>query len=132
MDVVKTRLAHLHAALAALDEALELSDPSPLERDGAIQRFEFTFEAFWKAAKSWLERHEGLPCASPRACIRALGQAGIFDPAETTAALVMADDRSLTVHTYNQETAQAIFQRLPAHATLIHNALERIQRSMTT
>ena len=129
MDLLSLKLASARSALGALDEALRITDPSPLERDGAIQRFEFTFEAFWKAARIWLDRHEGLPCSSPRACIRALGQVGILDPAETTAALAMVDDRNLTVHTYHEETAQTIFQRLPAHASLIRRALERIEQS---
>ena len=119
MDLVTARLKSAETALPSLEEALEVANPSQLERDGAIQRFEFTFEAFWKAARAWLEHHEGIPCASPRGCIRALGQAGLLDPAETTAALAMIDDRNLTVHTYHEETAQAIFARLPVARNLI-------------
>lgn len=33
-----------------------------LDRDGVIQRFELTFELFWKAIKILLE-HEGFECA---------------------------------------------------------------------
>ncbi len=132
MDPMKARFENARAALGALEEALEVPAPTPLERDGAIQRFEFTFETFWKAAQTWLERGEGLSCASPRGCIRLLGEVGILDPAQTIAALAMIDDRNLTVHTYHQETAQAIFQRLPAHAALIRRALERMESVLDT
>ncbi len=57
-----------------------------------------------------------------------LGAVGVLDPAETAAALAMVDDRNLTVHTYHEEIAQAIFSRLPAHAALMHEILERMER----
>jgi len=128
MDALKLRMRSAHAALSSLEEALRLQEPSPLERDGAIQRFEFSFEAFWKAAQSWLREVEGVECVSPRGCLRALGSTGLVDLEETTAALAMAGDRSLTVHTYHEETAQAIFGRLPAHTALMRRALERMQQ----
>ena len=128
MDNLNARLKNAASALSALEEALQLESPSPLERDGAIQRFEFSFEAFWKASRAWLEQNEGIPCSSPRGCLRALGQVGVLDTAETTASLAMADDRNLTVHTYHEETAQAIFQRLPAHAGLMRQALDTMTR----
>ncbi len=40
-----------------------------LDRDGVIQRFEFTFELLWKTAKIFLE-YEGFRCAGPRSCIK--------------------------------------------------------------
>jgi len=126
VDLTRLRLRAADAALRRLEEALALPRHSPLERDGAVQRFEFSFEAFWKAARQWLAAHEGLDCASPRACLRALGRVGVLDPEETVAALAMADDRNLTVHTYNETTARAIFARLPAHAALMRAALERM------
>lgn len=114
--------------MRTLEDALALETPSPLERDGSIQRFEFSFEALWKACRSWLEQNEGSQCASPRSCLRTLGAVGVLDPAETAAALAMVDDRNLTVHTYHEEIAQAIFSRLPAHAALMHEILERMER----
>jgi len=130
MDMMTQRLERASAALEKLEEALRIRGPSTLERDGAIQRFEFSFEAFWKAAQIWLEAHEGLRCSSPRSCIRSLGQTGVLNATETTAALAMTDDRNLTVHTYHEETAQEIFQRLPAHAKLIRRCFEEMDRRL--
>ncbi len=128
MDLMNTRLDSGFSALDKLEEALRLKNPSSLERDGAIQRFEFTFESFWKAARVWLESSEGFSCNSPRGCIRTLAQVGILDPAETVSALAMVDDRNLTVHTYHEETARAIFERLPGHAGIIRKALELMRK----
>ena len=36
-------------ALKTLQELLEVENPTTVERDAVIQRFEYTFEAFWKA-----------------------------------------------------------------------------------
>ena len=51
-------------ALGALVEAVQQAQ-SDLEIDGAIQRFEFTFELFWKLLKAYLE-HKGVLVRTPR------------------------------------------------------------------
>jgi nucleotidyltransferase substrate binding protein (TIGR01987 family) len=130
VDILRARLESAAAALRSLEEALALDTPSALERDGGIQRFEYTFEVLWKACRSWLELIEGVQCASPRSCLRALGAVGLLDLAETAAALAVVDDRNLTVHTYQEETARAIFSRLPAHTALMREILERMERRM--
>lgn len=46
--------ADFESALKTLEEALDVAQ-SDLEVDGALQRFEFTFELFWKTLKLHLE-----------------------------------------------------------------------------
>lgn len=41
-------------------------------------------------------------------------------------ALAMADDRNLTVHTYNEALAQAIFRRLRSYTELMGRVLRRM------
>ncbi|MCZ6574514.1 MAG: nucleotidyltransferase substrate binding protein, partial [Planctomycetota bacterium] len=50
--------------------------------------------------------------------MRAARDAGMLDDGETERALAMVDDRNLTVHTYNEELAQAIYARLPSSQPL--------------
>jgi len=109
MDKLKRRLEVANAAFDTLREALAVEQPSSLERDGAIQRFEYSFEALWKACQTYLEQVEGVQCASPRACLRAMGAVGLMNTGETVAALAMADDRNLTVPTYNEVLARKIW-----------------------
>lgn len=52
-------------ALATLQELTPLTSPTLVERDAAIQRFEYSTEACWKAAQSVLSMHFGLELASP-------------------------------------------------------------------
>ncbi|WP_197460984.1 nucleotidyltransferase substrate binding protein [Ferroacidibacillus organovorans] len=45
MDRVNLSLKRAEQALKSLQDVLQISDASEIERDAAIQRFEFTFEA---------------------------------------------------------------------------------------
>lgn len=119
MARTRERLAVARKALGTL-QALPLTETvSEIVRDAAIQRFEYTFEATWKAARQYLSDIEGLETASPRSAIRASFQVGILDEAATRRALAMVDDHNLSVHTYNEALAEAIFTRLDEHARSI-------------
>jgi hypothetical protein len=50
MEGVKERLQIARKALNTLRELTDKPKLSTVERDAAIQRFEYTFEAVWKAA----------------------------------------------------------------------------------
>jgi nucleotidyltransferase substrate binding protein (TIGR01987 family) len=88
-------------------------------RDAAIQRFEYTFEATWKAAQIYLREVEGLEVGSPKGVVRLSLQVGVLDESEARLALAMVDDRNLTVHAYNEAIAEAIAQRLAEYASLM-------------
>ena len=44
----KQRFENFEKAFFRLKEAIELKEPSELERNGIVQRFEFTIEVAWK------------------------------------------------------------------------------------
>lgn len=113
------RLTVARQALERLDQLAGLAAPSPVERDAAIQRFEFTVEAVWKAAQAFVDESHGLTPASPKAVIRACHDVGVLDAGEAREALQMIDDRNLTAHTYNEALAQIIFSRLAGYAALL-------------
>jgi nucleotidyltransferase substrate binding protein (TIGR01987 family) len=97
-------------------------------RDASIQRFEYTFEAVWKAAQLYLRLGESLEVASPKAVIRASFQTGLLTDPQARTAMQMADDRNLTVHTYNEDLAEEIYSRLPDYSELMsewHGAIRR-------
>ena len=80
-----------------------------LDRDGTIQRFEFTFELLWKALKAILQ-YKGIECNSPRDCIKKAFLYGVIDDDEIL--LDMLEDRNLSSHTYDEATAREIFGRI--------------------
>lgn len=119
MERLKERMRVAARALVRLEEAVRLPNPSDLERDAVIQRFEFTFEAVWKTAKSYLAVVEGIEAASPKGVIRACREVGILDESDAVLALNMVDDRNLTVHTYNEPLAVAIYSRILDYQPLL-------------
>jgi nucleotidyltransferase substrate binding protein (TIGR01987 family) len=80
-----------------------------LTRDGAIQRFEFTFELLWKTIKIFL-RDQGVEARSPKDCLKEAFRLGWIVDEETFAQ--MLEDRNSTSHIYSQEKAEEIFLRI--------------------
>ncbi len=119
MERLHERLTLARRALDRLCELTAAANPSKVERDAAIQRFEYTFEAVWKACQRLLRVREGIDVGPPKACIRAARDAGLLSEGDTEWALVMADDRNLTAHTYDEALAEAIMGRLVRHAAVL-------------
>lgn len=115
-------------ALATLRELPLGSTPTKVERDAAIQRFEYSFEAVWKTGLQFLREVEGIDPGSPKGTVRASLQVGLLDEADTRMALEMVDDRNLTVHTYNEALADRIFVRLNGYAATMTRWLDAIER----
>ncbi|WP_240375612.1 nucleotidyltransferase substrate binding protein [Bacillus piscicola] len=70
MERLHHRLASAERALRSLQQLALLENPSDVERDATIQRFSFSFESCWKAAKQYLYDVEGLDVGSPKGVIR--------------------------------------------------------------
>jgi nucleotidyltransferase substrate binding protein (TIGR01987 family) len=113
-------------ALASLDQLAGLASPSLIERDAAIQRFEYTVEACWKAARAVLSERYGTELASPKPVVRACAQNGLLEEDDARAAMDMIDDRNLTSHTYNEALAIAIFGRVAGHAEVMRRWLDAL------
>ena len=65
MERLKQKVESARKALKTLTELLDSRSPTVVERDAAIQRFEYTFEAAWKAGNAFLREIEGLEIGSP-------------------------------------------------------------------
>ncbi len=105
----KQRFENFENAFLKLKSALEIDEPSEIEKAGVIQYFEITFELAWKLLKDYLG-YLGYDVKSPRDSIkRAFNLELISNGEQWLNALV---DRNLTVHTYNQDEADAIYKRI--------------------
>ena len=132
MDRLRQRLSVASQATATLRELAVRTAPSKIERDAAIQRFEYSFEATWKSAQRFLAVVEGVEAGSPKSTVRACHEAGLLSAAQAEHALAMADDRNLTAHTYNEGLAEAIFKRLPGHLDSLVVWLAAMQSRLLT
>ena len=95
-------------ALERLEEAVNEAQ-TELEIDGAIQRFEFTFEQAWKSIKKFLE-DEGIICRSPKSCLKEAYAVGFINNEQIW--LKMLTDRNRSVHIYDMETSREVFENI--------------------
>ena len=103
------RFRNFSRAYALLSEALdqEVAELNELEREGAIQRFEYTFQLAWLTLKDRLE-YGGIVVddATPRNVIRSAFAAKLIDDAEVW--IDMLVDRNLMSHTYDFARFEAV------------------------
>ncbi|MEK7123791.1 MAG: HI0074 family nucleotidyltransferase substrate-binding subunit [Patescibacteria group bacterium] len=125
MDYLNEKLNQMEQAIVKWKESLDAKF-SDLNRDAAIQRFEFTFELFWKSVKIYLKEKEKIECVSPRSCFREIKKIFNLTNAEIELCLKMADDRNLSVHTYSEKMATALYKRLKRYWKIT----EKIYRKM--
>lgn len=103
------RFRNFQRAFSLLRDAME-KDPeqlNQLEKEGIIQRFEYTFELAWKVLKDKME-FDGLELnqISPKAVVRQAFQAKYIKDAECW--LRMIGDRNLMSHTYDFSKFEAV------------------------
>ena len=85
MERLTQRIALAMNALASFDELAHKSERSDIERDAAIQRFEYSFEAAWKCVQLYLLEVEGVDAGSPKRAARESLQVGLLDAQQTRA-----------------------------------------------
>ena len=127
MAGLERRLDEAAAALVTLEEVAEKADRTLVERDGAILRLIYTFEAIWKACQQLLAEREGVEVASPNATIRAARRLGWLSDEDAQAAIRLGRDRNLAVHMYRGEIGAEIAQRLASHAALLRRWLDALR-----
>ena len=111
--------------------SVNISLPTTIDRDAAIQRFEYTVEAAWKTAQRYLEIIEGISEGSPKGAVRRCREIGILSDESAVTALEMIDDRNLTVYTYNEGLAQKIYSHLPKYTHLIEAWLTNLEKRLS-
>ena len=100
----KQRFENLRKAFALLDEAAQRPELSRLEKEGLIQRFEYTFELSWKTLKDYLES-QGVTATFPRDVLKEAFRAGVIENGEVW--LEMLEKRNQLSHTYDEKTFEA-------------------------
>lgn len=109
----KQRFSNFSRALSLLREAMEedVFSLKQLEKEGIIQRFEYTFELAWKVLKDKME-FDGivLDQISPKAVVRQAFAAKYINDPDTW--LRMIGDRNLMSHTYDFVKFEAVIQSI--------------------
>jgi nucleotidyltransferase substrate binding protein (TIGR01987 family) len=105
----KQRFQNYENAFKLLKDSLSLENPSILEKAGIIQFFELTFEIGWKLLKDYCE-FEGYTVNSPREAIKTAYMSNLISNGEVW--LKALHDRNLTVHIYDEEIADEVYQKI--------------------
>lgn len=109
----KQRFQNFERVFLLLQEALALELPSlsQLEKEGIIQRFEYTFELAWKVLTDRMQE-DGLVLdrISPKSVIRKAFATGYIQNAEVW--FQMTDDRNLMSHTYDLTTFERGIEKM--------------------
>lgn len=126
MERLEIRYEDAKRAIGTLKDILQESF-STIVRDAAIQRFEYSFESFWKFIKEYLRIKEGIISYSPKSCFREVFTVGMINEDETIKLLEMTDDRNMTSHTYKEEVAQIIYGKLQEYSRLMEDITARFK-----
>ncbi len=103
------RFQNFSRAYSLLREAFtrEVDELNDLEKEGVIQRFEYTFELSWNTLKDRLE-HDGviMNSVTPRNVIRTAATTGLVADGQTW--IDMLEDRRNTSHRYDNELLEEV------------------------
>jgi nucleotidyltransferase substrate binding protein (TIGR01987 family) len=92
-----------------LKRQIKFAKLSVLEKEGMIQRFEYTFELSWKTLKDYLESR-GVQVQFPRDIIKEAFSAGIIHDGDIW--MDMLDNRNLMSHTYQEEIFREVIDNV--------------------
>lgn len=107
------RLSNFDKALARLGAAVQLAHERPLsdlEKQGLIQAFEFTHELAWNVMKDYLAWQGSSGISGSRDASREFFNRGLIEDGEGWLEMIVS--RNQTSHTYNEDVANAIAERI--------------------
>jgi nucleotidyltransferase substrate binding protein (TIGR01987 family) len=97
----KQRFQNFEKAYSQLKLAIkDFEKLTVLEKEGLIQRFEYTFELAWKTLKDYLESQEVI-VSFPREVIKSAFHYGLIKDGEIW--MDMLEKRNLMAHTYDEK-----------------------------
>ena len=118
------RFANFQRALRQLSAGVERSRPlSELEKQGLIQAFEFTHELAWCVMKDYFTWQGNTSLTGSRDATREAFAAGLVADGEGW--MEMIRSRNQTSHTYNQEVADEIAEKIAGRYHRLFLAFEQ-------
>ena len=92
-----------------MSAAVEKPNLSKLEKEGLIQRFEYTFELAWKTLRDYL-RFGGVETDLPRDVIKEAFANGLIKDGQVW--IDMLDKRNLMSHTYDESAFEQVYSKV--------------------
>jgi len=106
------RFRNYNKALSKLKEGVEINSETitELEKEGVIQRFEFTHELAWNVIKDYCEYQGNTSITGSRDATREAFKINLVTNGEGW--MDMISSRNKTSHTYNEDTMHEIFDKI--------------------
>ena len=122
------KFAQLESALTGLKASLDiqLSIENDIVKDiiknGQVQKFEYTFELFWKLLKKFLLVFRGVDVNSPKLVLKESFDSGLLDEKVFGILNDALIARNSLSHIYNENYFEKIHSRLPEY----HQAMKHV------
>jgi nucleotidyltransferase substrate binding protein (TIGR01987 family) len=135
LDILNAKRQAVMQALACLQESLEFLQAHKhdrlsykIARNSAIQCFEFSIDTIWKFLNLYaIQQHEiAVENPTPKKVFRQCCISGLITQEELTTLINIIDDRNITSHTYHEEAAEEICQKLPTYYSVLHTIMVRL------
>jgi nucleotidyltransferase substrate binding protein (TIGR01987 family) len=135
----KERLQTIQKTVKALKQAID--DYKNLQhkeylihlRKSKIQSFKFCVGTLWKFLRLYFKKVAGVDLEpGPKHVLRYCLKADITTEEETKHLLNIVDDRNLSSHTYHEELAEELNQRVESHYNLMKKIIDDIGKKLST
>lgn len=124
------RFSNYSKALNQLTKFIDKGHLNELEEQGLIQAFEYTYELAWNVIKDYFETQGDTGILGSRDAFRLAFRRGLIEDGDVWMQMIIS--RSLTSHTYNQETADKIVANIRSkyysEFDKLHSKLEQLQK----
>ncbi|MCA9732329.1 nucleotidyltransferase substrate binding protein [candidate division KSB1 bacterium] len=122
------RFNNFSKAMNQLRKFINKKHLNELEKQGLIQAFEYTYELAWNVIKDYFEAQGDTGILGSRDAFRR----GLIQDGDVW--MDMITSRSLTSHTYNEETAEKIVTSIRSsyyqQFDMLHIKMENLQREL--
>lgn len=115
------RFFNFNKAFRQLEKFVAQKDMNKLEEQGLIKAFEYTYELAWKTLQDLIKEKGYKDIIGPKPVIEQSFQDAYISDGESW--MRMHNSRNLTSHTYNEETAQEIINKIRAEYFDLFKAL---------
>jgi len=127
MTALRRRLAEAEAAVTSFEEAVAAASRSAIERDSAILRLIYSYQAVWKVCQRLLDERDNIEIASPNDAIRAARRLGWLSDEDAEAAMKIGADCNLAAKAHLAHIGAEISCRLPTNAAVLRRWLTALR-----
>lgn len=106
----RQRFQNFEKAFFQLGEFIQKRELNKFEEQGLIKCFEYSYELAWNLMKDYLVYQGTVGITGSRDAIRQAFSRGLIQNGERW--MEMVNDRILTVHTYDETTAEKVVQNI--------------------